>query len=358
MKIGIYSPYLDSVGGGERYILTIAETLAPNHKVEILLDSHLQTLNLNELKDKLTNSLNLDLTNISFTNAPLGVGSNAIERFNFFRPFDYLFALTDGSLFHSSAKKNFLHIQTPLKVQTTKSLWGKVKLSSWNLIIYNSEFTKKNVEKYWPKKSLVIYPPVDVKNIKELKKKNYILTVGRFFGYLKDKKHEVMIKAFKELSEKKELKDWKFHLVGSCQVGDMPYLDELKELAKGLQVEFHPNLSYSELVKLYGESAMYWHASGYGEEEAAKMEHFGITTVEAMAGGAVPVVIGKGGQTEIVQDGVSGYLWESLDQMKAKTLELIKDTKKRNELSENAMARANMFSKEKFEEKIKELVNG
>jgi len=37
------------------------------------------------------------------------------------------------------------------------------------------------------------------------------------------------------------------------------------------------------------------------------LEHFGITTVEAMAAGCVPLVYDSGGQAEIVSSGYNGY---------------------------------------------------
>ena len=52
MRIGIYSPYLDSFGGGERYMLTIAEYLSASHKVDLFLDK-----NLSNKKEELINSL-------------------------------------------------------------------------------------------------------------------------------------------------------------------------------------------------------------------------------------------------------------------------------------------------------------
>jgi hypothetical protein len=58
-----------------------------------------------------------------------------------------------------------------------------------------------------------------------------------------------------------------------------------------------------------------WHATGYGfdaEQYPAKQEHFGMTTVEAMSAGAVPVVLNTGGQREIVTHGDDGFLWGEL----------------------------------------------
>ena len=41
MKVVIYSPYLDTFGGGERYMMSIAEIFCKDNDVDILLDSHL-----------------------------------------------------------------------------------------------------------------------------------------------------------------------------------------------------------------------------------------------------------------------------------------------------------------------------
>ena len=38
MKIGIYSPYLDTCGGGEKYVGKIAEVLAEENQVEFLVE--------------------------------------------------------------------------------------------------------------------------------------------------------------------------------------------------------------------------------------------------------------------------------------------------------------------------------
>ncbi len=349
----IYSPYLDTLGGGERYIMTIAEVLSKNgFRVDVLLDEHLLNIR-DDLKLKLAERFNLNLDNVSFIKGPIGKGSNLYQRLFFLKQYDLLFYLTDGSIFYPSAKKNFLHIQSPLVGQPTKSVLGRLKLKGWNLIIYNSQFTQENAQKNWPIKSQVIYPPVDVEKIKPLKKKKYILSVGRFFGYLKDKKYELMIKTFKQIS--KELEGWSLHLAGSASEGDEPYLEELKNLAKGLEINFYPNLSYKELVKLYGESSIYWHAAGFGEEDPTKMEHFGITTVEAMAGGAVPVVIGKGGQLEIVTKD-TGFIWNSPSQLGQYTIKLSKDEALMKKMSPRAVKRAQNFSKAKFEQKIGEII--
>ena len=87
------------------------------------------------------------------------------------------------------------------------------------------------------------------------------------------------------------------------------------------------NLGRDCLKKYFELAKVFWHAAGYGESEQRPemFEHFGIVTVEAMAAGCVPVVINKGGQSEIVRHGVSGFLWDTFDELKEYTLLLARD---------------------------------
>lgn len=358
MKAAIYSPYLDTLGGGERYMMTIAEVLnKAGLEVNVLLDNHLYSFGKDILQKDLADRFKLNLNAVQFIKAPVGEGSSFFQRLFFLKNFDLLFFLTDGSIFIPTAKRNFIHIQSPLAGQPAESIWGRFKLKFWNSIIFNSEFTKRFSEKSWQLSSSIIYPPVDTDKIKPLKKENYILSVGRFFGYLKDKKHEVMIDTFRKLYEGGKIKNWSLYLAGSAKEGDKPYLDKLRKKSKDIPINFYPNLGYDDLVKIYGQSSIYWHASGFEENDPTKMEHFGISTVEAMAGGCVPVVIGKGGQREIVEDGVSGFLWGSLDEFKEFTMKLTDDNDLRKTMSEKAVNRARVFSKGKFKDKIIALCN-
>lgn len=356
MKIAVYSPYLDTFGGGERYIATIAEALSFDHRVDVLLDKHLAKFGADYLKSNLAKRFNLNLDRVNLLLAPVGGGSSFLSRLFFLKKYDLLFYLTDGSVFYPTAKKNILHIQSPIKGQPAGSFRGKLKLKKWDVIIYNSKFTKEHSLMNWPLFSKVIYPPVDTKIIKPLQKKKYILSVGRFFGYLKDKKHEVMIKSFEKLKQNPKSLGWSLHLAGSAAEGDMDYLKDLQKKAEDLGVKFYPNLSYDQLVKLYGVSSVYWHAAGFGENEATKMEHFGISVVEAMAGGCVPVVIGKGGLNEIVDDGVNGFLWDDQDDLISKTLQVISNRSLWNKMSKEAVKKASYFSKENFSGNIKKLI--
>lgn len=360
MKIAVYTPYLDTAGGGEKYMMSIAEFLSQDHEVDVLLDINLEKIGKKYITSRLKNLHGLDLSRVNFIKAPFGYSSynfkRILERLLFLKKYDFLFYLTDGSIFYSTAKKSIIHLQVPLKNLNTGS-WGKLKLSSWKLIIYNSKFTKKETENSWGIKGEVVYPPVPVDKIKPLKKEKIILSVGRFFGYLEDKKHKLMIYTFLKLLEQKKFSGWSLHLAGGAGEGDKNYLDELNKIAKGKDVFLHPNISFNDLKKLYGKASIYWHCAGYGESDPTRMEHFGISTVEAMAAGAIPIVINLGGQRESVENGKSGYLWNTPEEMIDITIRVINEKALVEKLSKAAIKRSKMFSKEKFCQNILKIVH-
>lgn len=354
LRIGVYSPYLDTASGGEKYILTIAEALSTTCDVEVFMDSHLASIGIDEIKELNEKRHSLDLSKVEFIEAPIGQESSFFKRFFFLKKYDCLFYNTDGSVFFSTAKRNFIHFQLPLQ-NINKGLWGQIKLGSWTKAIYNSVFTKGHIEKDWNIKGEVIYPPVDIKLFKPKKKKNQIISVGRFVTG-DTKKQLVMIGIFARLVKEFYLKDWSLHLAGGVMEGNESYIQELKSKSDGLNVFFYENIKIDKLIDIYSESMIYWHAMGYDEDNPKNMEHFGITTVEAMASGCIPIVINRGGQTEIVKDGINGFLWSSIDECIGKTMLLVRNSKLREELSINALKTSADFSKQTFEDKIKRLV--
>ena len=233
-------------------------------------------------------------------------------------------------------------------------------LNSYNAVWATSEYSRKWIRKYWRRSSEVIYPPVDIESLRPGEKKNQILNVGRFFAGSHNKKHLVMIQAFKEMVNQ-GLNGWELHLCGGSTSGGLhaDYLSQVQEAARGFPIAVHPDIPYEQLVRLYAHSALYWHASGFGEDENRepdKFEHFGITTVEAMASGCVPVVIGKGGQPEIVQHGSNGFLWQSLEELKSYSAQLIHTPELRGQLSARAVQDSGRYDQAHFEARLEQLL--
>lgn len=223
-----------------------------------------------------------------------------------------------------------------------------------------SAFTQQWIRKYWGRFSAVLTPPVDVERFKPGPKGNKILSVGRFFEGSHNKKHAVMVRAFRELVDE-GLRGWELHLVGGTTPGAIhqEYLEKIRSLARGYPIWIHTDASLDQLTRLYSESAIYWHAAGFGEDERRdpmKFEHFGITTVEAMAAGCVPVVIAKGGQLEIVRHGHSGFLWNTIEELKEFTRWLIMNPALRQRMADTAVAESRRYGKAHFCQRLKELL--
>src|SRR3990167_3984272 len=355
MKIGIYDPYLDDVGGGEKYMLKMAECLSEGNDVTVFWNNKkdLETakvrfsVNLSNVKI----AANLFSPNVSFFKRLMGT-----------KNYDAIIVLSDGSIPFSLSKKLFMHIQRPIR-GAGRGLKNKLKLSRVSKVFCNSYFTKSFIDKQLGIDSLVIYPPVDL-HPKKVKKENIILHVGRFrvmdmtTGVKDYKKQNVMVDALKKMSNK--MPDWRFVLVVAIRDDDKADFDTLTKKTKGYPIEFLVNKTNDELWDIYSRAKIYWYASGYGEDlekHPEFAEHFGISTVEAMGAGVVPVVFNAGGQKEIV-DIESGFLWDSLEELKDKTKELIDDPVLWEKMSKNARQKAKFFSNQDFCQKIQQLVNG
>jgi glycosyltransferase involved in cell wall biosynthesis len=238
----------------------------------------------------------------------------------------------------------------------------KSDLLSYNKIITISNFCKVWIKKYWGLNSIVLYPPVNTDNFHSSKnKKNIILHVGRFFITGHSKKQLDLVKVFKQIVNKHNIQDWELHFVGSVEEGEnhRRYYEKVVSQSIDYPVVFHKDISFTQLQKLFSESKIYWHATGLDENEhknPVALEHFGITTVEAMASGAVPVVINMGGQKEIVTQG-SGFKWNSREELVDYTVKLIKNPKLLKKLSNTSIERSNFFSRNNFKKKFKEIIH-
>ncbi len=357
MRVGIYDPYLDDLGGGEKYMMTIAQCLAKHHDVSVFWDNK-------EDFDGLLKRFSLNLDAVTLTKNIFSSKVSFWERLLSTRNYDAIIVLTDGSIPLTLSKKLFLHIQQPLPQTNIASWKGFLKKTKISGIFYNSDFTKSFNDRLFPNiPARIIYPPVYWQH-QDTKKENIILHVGRFrpknVGVSDFKKQGVMIDAFKQMVDKKMTNGWKFILATSMKPEDEVKFAPLKKAIKGYPIEILLNKTNDELWDVYNKAKIYWHASGFGEDlqkHPEFAEHFGISTVEAMGAGVVPVVINAGGQPEIVTEGDNGFLWNTLEELQAKTKKLIDTPALLTKLSAAAMDDAKKFSQEKFCKAITQLVS-
>jgi glycosyltransferase involved in cell wall biosynthesis len=187
----------------------------------------------------------------------------------------------------TSAVRNGYH-------DVVRSAYVKMMLNS--TVLTNSEFSRKAIFKTFGVDSTILPPPVDVDIFRNAclasnVRNDSILVISRFHP---SKKIENAIHLAKLLCQNE---------VGICMniVGNMPsdgigYFNYLNDLVRhyGLEnfVRFEINVRFDRLLDLMRRSKVYVHP--------LPGEPFGISTVEAMSAGIIPVVPDIGGHTEFV----------------------------------------------------------
>jgi glycosyltransferase involved in cell wall biosynthesis len=355
MKALIFDPYFDTLGGGERYCLTVAECLLENSwQTDLWWD---QTSDLKKAIERF--GLNID---------KLGLIGKKMEEFSFIeklilmRKYDLVFWLSDGSIPTLTGRNNILHIQAPLTGFSSFRVSNLIKKLLISKVVFNSKFTRNHLSCDFKGKSIVLYPPIDVNQFSPGKKENIIIGVGRFeqTTQMQTKRQDVLVRAFKKMVDK-GLSGWKLVLVGGSLGNPQKNknLIFLKKASKGYPIEFIVDGPFEVLKDYYSKAKIFWHAAGYDideQKEPWKVEHFGITPVEAMAAGCVPVVIDKGGLKEIVRRGV-GYRWGTEEELVKITSQLIGKPFKIKKLSLSATKASKDFSKSRFNKQFLDILN-
>ena len=185
---------------------------------------------------------------------------------------------------------------------------------------------------------MTIYPPCPIEMFdgygKSAARENLVITVGRISP-------EKRFDLFLDLA--RMVPSVKFVIVGTVQ--RIPYYEYLRQGAPG-NVSFV--LSPLRKVKdVLGRAMAYVHC--------AENEHFGITIVEAMAAGCVPIVHDSGGPREIVNEDV-GFRWRDLPAAARQISAVVNDNELRRRFSAAASIRARQFRPEVFESEMAEVL--
>ena len=343
MRAAIFNPYLDTMGGGERYTMAYVTVLK---ELRFRVDIEWKSKNI---RRKLEDRFGIDLTGVNFV--------KDIKRGD---GYEVCFWVSDGSIPTLVARKNFLHFQVPFHNVGGRTLLNRMKLFRIGKVICNSYFTKTFIDKEYGVKSIVVYPPVDVTKIKPKRKENIILYVGRFSTLVQSKRQDILIGAFKRFYDGGH-RDWKLVLAGGIEVGKDEFLDRLEKASLGYPIEIVKSPPFKEIKKLYGQAKFFWSAAGFGvneKKEPEKVEHFGITTMEAMAASTVPIVYSAGGHKEIVVNGQNGFLWSKIGQLLSLTKKLIEEKGLLRQTSLKARQDSQKFSYEAFAKEFGKIIPG
>ncbi len=247
-----------------------------------------------------------------------------------------------------------------IRSQLYRHRWRR-RLGRYSDVIGNSQFTAGWIERLWGVRAQVVYPPVTAVAASPGPRERAIVSLGRFVR--SDRKNAAaQIEAFARVRGR--LGDgWRLIMMGFC--ADLPEdresLERLRRLASGLPVVFLANAPRQEVMTRLATAKVFWHTAGLGDvgsTEPRYREHFGIATVEAMQLGCVPIVPTGGGQPEIVEHGISGFVCDGFEALERRTVELAADGARWDAMSQAAMKRGVGFGPDVFERRLATLLAG
>lgn len=212
-------------------------------------------------------------------------------------------------------------------------LWDISTVNRVDHFVANSGYIARRIKKIYNREANVIYPPVDVdKFILNENKEDFYLAVARFVPY---KKMDLIVEAYAGMPDKK------LYVIGSG-----PDEAKIKALARP-NIKFLGYQSDKDLIDYMGRAKAFVFAAE---------EDFGITNVEAMACGTPVIAFGKGGATETIIHGETGYFFE--EQTPESLRKAVEEFEKIFSSFKPARIRAHSekFSRKRFEEEIESFV--
>jgi len=152
--------------------------------------------------------------------------------------------------------------------------------------VANSKFIADRIQKYYHRKSTIIYPPIDIQSF-EISNQidDYFLLVSRLRPY---KKVDLVIEAFNRLR------------IPLVVIGGGEEYQHLRALAKP-HIRFLGEVPNHIRNKYLSRCRAFIHP---------QEEDFGISAVESMASGRPVIAYRSGGACETVLDGLSGQFFE------------------------------------------------
>jgi len=354
MKIGIFEPVpinFSMTGGGGVVLQSILAALKKRgYTVQLF----------SPFTDKVTTSLLSNLTDkiISFNfkelNNYLAIFGIArlytillyfIHKF-FDYSYDYTICTTYDNLIGSF---DFGYVHFPLRkyfklneIKSVRNIKDLINfVTSVNLgedtriIAVNSRFTMKLLKEKIDRSAEVLYPPVKIVKCDSIDEKDdIVVSLGRI---VRDKNYDLVI------SMAKKFPRLKFIIIGKVQ--DLQYYNDLL-FKSSSNVVFLSNASEEDKRKILCKAKVILHAK--------IDEPFGISIVEGMSAGAVPVVHKSGGSwTDIIEEGKYGYGYLTEEETVESLYQALNNESLRKEVKE----RAKLFSNNNFEEKFLKITN-
>lgn len=217
--------------------------------------------------------------------------------------------------------------------------WDRQTANNVDLFLANSENVARRIWKTYRRRSIVLYPPVDLSRFSvSAVRDDYFVSVSRLVSY---KRVDIAVEAFNRMPEKRLL-----------VIGDGPELAKLKALAR-------PNV---EFLGYQPDAIVAEHLARARALVFAANEDFGITPVEAQAAGTPVVALRRGGAVETVLDAASHPQGTGVffaQQSAEALLSVIRESESLIDGISSAHCRSNAerFSAQVFDTRFRQLMN-
>ena len=214
------------------------------------------------------------------------------------------------------------------------------------VIVANSKFTQKVLSDCLGKKALVINPPVEsnkrLAHANPGKRKNVVITISRF-------RSAKGLEIIPEIAS--YVRDCEFVVVGIADKESGQCLKELfgeiERLGVQRRVRVFSNKPHGFTLSALSTAKVFLHTQS--------TEAFGMSIVESMAAGCIPIVPRTGGPWIDILDcreGQYGFSYRSSAEAAAKIRLLLDDESLRSEVSVRAVERSVVFDSSVFEKKL------
>lgn len=320
MKIALVHDYLNQIGGAERVLKVLAE-MFPKAPIYTLLYDKKKMRGMFEGREVKTSFLDMSFVR-SHHRLFIPLMAHAMRTMHLGSTFDLIISDSAGfakGIPYDNKTKHLSYCHTPLRyVWETETYFGKglkhgvfrtafkplfsyVRKFDYQFAQYpdrllaNSQFIADKVKQYYGRTAQVLYPPVDLKTFYPdlaptihypLDTNHFFLAVGRFLPY---KKFDLIIDAFNANG------------LPLLVIGGGREEASLKKQATSRHISFLPYQDDAKLREFY---------NGARGLIFPQVEDFGLVAAEAQACGTPVIAFNGGGAKEIVQDGVSGVLFD------------------------------------------------
>jgi glycosyltransferase involved in cell wall biosynthesis len=257
--------------------------------------------------------------------------------------------LSDAMKYHAKYKKGLWKHYFNLWLKLYSLIARDNPFETADVVMVNSNYIGRLVKMLWKGDPVVLYPPVKVKDFTYYgikffdERDDSVVMIGRVSP---EKRIEYVINALALTDNKPVLR-----IIGGFIPATLPYKRTLEKMAeeKGVKIEFYLNIPRNEMVKIATSSKIFVHST-IGE-------HFGIAVVEGMAAGCPVIVHKSGGPFEdIIEQGVYGLYYSSVEDLAEKISKLLNDRRAWEYYHVKSLQRSLQFSEELFSRNLLKII--